>query len=133
MNAAVREAMVTFPELHARLAVIYACNASWPGFASFDWIGCDDYDAGCGVLTGAYVTLLGRLAAAQRAIVLPGGADPWRQDPACFLSFAERDPRVAAIVPFIWQTVVDGQTYTGIRVNGMRSLYEQAGRTVVSP
>lgn len=133
MNAAVRQAMGAYPELHAGLAVIYACNASWPGFASFDWIGCDDYDSGCAVLSGAYVTLLARLSASQRAIVLPGGADPWRQDPACFLSFAERTPTVAAIVPFIWQTVTDGRTYQGIRVNGMAKFYCQAGRTVTAP
>lgn len=133
MNAAVRQAMTPFPELHAALAVVYACNGSWPGFSSFDWIGCDDYDSGCGVLTGAYKTLLSRLANGQRAMVLPGGSDPWRQDPACFLNFAERDSRVVAIVPFIWQTVTDGQTFRGIRENGMRTLYCQAGRSIVEP
>lgn len=133
MNAAVRRAMGAFPELHAALAVVYACRAAWPGFASFDWIGCDDYDSGCQVLATAYSTLIDQLAPAQRTIVLPGGADPWRQDPACFLSFAERTPAVAAIVPFIWQTVTDGRTYQGIRVNGMAKLYCKAGRTVTAP
>lgn len=133
MSAAVRRAMVAFPELHAGLAVIYACSGSWPGFASFDWLGCDDYGAGCDVLTGAYQTLLARLSSAQRAFLIPGGADPWRQDPACFLSFAERTPAIAAIVPFTWQTTMDGVTRPGIRENSMRALYCQAGRAVVAP
>jgi hypothetical protein len=131
MNAAVRAAMAGYPELHAVLAVIYACRGSWPAIADFDWIGCDDYDSGCDVLKAIYPRIPVR--AGQRLIVVPGGASPWRQDPACFLAFAEGDSRVVAIVAFIWQTVVDGATYEGIRVNGMRALYEQAGRTVVAP
>lgn len=127
MSAAVRSAMATFPELHAGLAVVYACRGDYPGAGSFDWIGCDDYDSGCGALTTFYPGL--PLKGAQRLMVLPGGADPWRQDPACFLSFAERDPRVVAIVPFIWQTVPGN---AGIRENGMRAIYCQAGRTVVA-
>lgn len=131
MNAAVRGAMGAFPELHAALAAVYACSAAWPGIASFDWIGCDDYDSGCGVLSAVYPRM--PVAPGQRLIVFPGGASPWRQDPACFLSFAERDSRVVAVVAFLWQTVTDGSTFTGIRENGMRALYEQAGRSVVAP
>lgn len=131
MNAAVRAAMATFPELHAALAVVYACRASWPGIADFDWIGCDDYDSGCAALTRYYPTM--PADPAHRLIVLPGGASPWRQDPACFLSYAEANPRVVAIVPFVWQTVTDGATYTGIRENGTRTLYCEAGRAVVAP
>lgn len=131
MNAAVRAAMAGYPELRAGLAVIYACRGAWPGVADFEWLGCDDYDSGCGALTAFYPKIPVR--AGQRLLVVPGGSSPWRQDPACFLSFAERDSRVVAIVAFAWQTVTDGATHAGIRENGMRALYEQAGRTVVAP
>lgn len=128
--AAVRRAMVAV-NLQAAVAVIYACSTlTRPGSASADWIGCDDYDSGCTALATFYDGW--GLKAGQRFILLPGGADPWRQDPACFTNHAERDSRVIAVVPFIWQTVTDGVTMPGIRVNGLRPLYCQAGNTIKS-
>jgi hypothetical protein len=126
-NAMLRRVMPDFG-LQASLAVIYAASGNHPGLASYDWVGLDDYGAGCAVLN-AYDAL--QLAPGQRTILVPGGASPWRQDPACFESRAHGDPRVVAIVPFLWQTVADGATYTGIRENGMRALYCQAGAKIV--
>lgn len=130
--AAVRRAMATV-HLNAAVAVIYACKPSTrPGSAAADWIGCDDYDSGCGALGRFYDGW--DLKAGQRFILLPGGADPWRQDPACFLSRAERDTNVVAVVPFVWQTILDGKNnYRGIRENGLSQLYCQAGSTVKTP
>lgn len=126
---AMRVAMKGIPELAAaKLAVIYNCRTtSPPGIASFDWVGCDDYGSGCKAASA--IEGFG-LTDAQRAMVVPGGADPWRQDPACFLSYAEGHIKVVAIVPFIWQTAAG---HTGIRENGVRPLYCQAGRTVLAP
>jgi hypothetical protein len=129
MLAAVRAAMTPIPELaRAKLGVIYNCSsAAAPGLAAYDWIGCDNYNVGCGalVLLEAYP-----LAPGQRLMVLPGGADPWRQDPTCFLTYAETHSAVVAIVPFIWQTAAG---HAGIRVNQTRPLYCRTGRTVLTP
>ena len=134
-SALVRRVMAEFPEISgARLAVFYACaTGRTPGIASFDWIGCDHYDAGCGVLRDHVPRLGEQLRGDQRLLLIAGGADPWRQDPACFESFAHRDSRVVALIAFIWQTVTDdGTTYRGIRENGLRPLYCQAGRKIVA-
>jgi len=66
------------------------------------------------------------IGANQRYMVVPGGYRG--QDPGCFVSVAESDSRVVAIIPFIWQSFSGG---TGIRDNGMRSTYCQAGRSVI--
>lgn len=132
MSAAVaglRAAMKTVPELvGATLGVIYNCRGlNHPGIAAFDWVGCDDYDSRC---AAAGATEGFGLTDAQRVMVVPGGADPWRQDPACFLTYAEAHPKVVAIVPFIWQTAAG---HAGIRENSLRSIYCQTGRTVIAP
>jgi hypothetical protein len=120
-NLMLRRVMAEFKMRDRKLAVIYACKGSYPGIASYDWIGCDDYDRGCSVPTPD-------IRPDQRLILLPGGADPWRQDPACFESRAHGDSRVALLLPFVWQTVTDqGTTYRGIRENGLRTLYREAG------
>lgn len=132
-NAVLRRVMAGFPELAGtKLAVIYACDTGrHPGLRSYDWIGCDHYPSGCAVFTRYYDALKAELATGQRLLLVPGGSDPWRQDPACFESYAHREPVVVAITPFIWQTEIDqGVTYTGIRDNPTRALYEAAGRKI---
>jgi hypothetical protein len=130
-NAAIRRAAADYPELGSglRLAVIYACTSQKrPGLASYDWIGCDDYDRGCSVLnaSAAIPDLLAALRPDQRLMVVAGGADPWKQDPACFASYAHREPRVAALIAFLWQP----HSKPGIRDNGMRRLYCETGRVI---
>jgi hypothetical protein len=63
-------------------------------------------------------------------MVVAGGADPWRQDPACFEARAHGDAQVAAIVGFIWQDFVDRGVGAGVRSNGLRRLYCEAGRKI---
>jgi len=58
-------------------------------------------------------------------MLIPGGADPWRQDPACFVAYAHANPQVVAIVGFLWNTV---GSMIGIRDNGMNETYSAAGR-----
>ena len=129
-----RGIMAGFPALAgAPVGVIYACSSSGrPGIAAYDWIGCDDYGAGCRVNgpSGAYDDLLGLMRADQRLIVVAGGSDPWRQDPACFEARAHGDARVAMLSAFIWQDHADAGVGAGIRSNGLRRLYCEAGRKV---
>lgn len=129
-----RGVMAGFPALsRAPVGVIYSCSsAARPGMADFDWIGCDDYAAGCRVNgpSGAYDDLERAMRPDQRLMVVAGGADPWRQDPACFESRAHGDPRVAMLVGFIWQDNAAPGVGAGIRSNGLRRLYCEAGRKV---
>lgn len=133
MTAAVRRGMATFPELtKTAIAGTFACDTGrTPGMAALDWVGCDHYPSGCGVLTKYVEGLRSLLKPGQRLFLLPGGADPWRQDPACFENYANAHQEVVAIVPFIWQTVTDdGVTYTGIRDNPTKPLYVEMGQRI---
>lgn len=131
MNAAVRRAMATFPELAATpLAVVYACDTGrTPGFTSFGWVACDHYPSGCGIFAKYVEAMRARLAPGQRLFLLPGGAEPYRQDPACFENYANLHPEVVAVTPWIYQSGVDGPiTYVGIRENATRQLYLDMGK-----
>lgn len=133
-NAAVRAAMAEFPQLAlTKIAVIYSAGGQRPGVASYDWIGFDDYDSGCAALSGAYEDMKRRLRADQQILVVPGGADPWRQDPSCFVARAQQDPQVVAVVAFLWfddssDITRAGSGPAGIRSNGMAQAYLEAGR-----
>ena len=131
-NAMLRRVMADYPELAAaKLAVIYTNGRKWPGIDTYDWVGFDDYDAGCGALSSTtYADMKARLRPDQRILILPGGADPWRQDPGCFLAQANADAQVIAVVPFIWFDNYNHAGAAGIRSNPTRGLYCSAGKKV---
>lgn len=132
-NALLRRVMAEFPELAAtRLAVIYTNFRQWPGIESYDWVGFDDYPAGEKVFAagGLYEALKARLRPDQRILLVPGGADPWQQDPAEFFAKAIEDPQVVAVLPFIWYDFADKDVGKGIRSNGMARVYCEGARTL---
>ena len=132
MNLTLRRVMAEFPALRdTRLAVIYSGRQTWPGLATYDWVGFDDYNAREGIFVdGLYTDLKLRLRPDQGIILVPGGADPWRQDPQPFLDAARSDPQVVAIMPFIWFDYAAPDVGKGIRSNGMRGAYCQAGKSI---
>lgn len=99
-----------------------------------DWIGLFHYHSRCGVVS-ELDALKRELMPHQRMIAYPFGASGEgagdRLDPACILDYALFEPRVAMVAPFIWETVTDGRTYSGIRENGMADIYRAAGRRVI--
>jgi hypothetical protein len=137
-NVMLRRVMADFPSLHdTKLAVIYSAGNDRPGIASYDWVGFDDYNKRCDALGDGYTALKARLRPEQRLIVVPGGADPWDQDPSCFFARAQVDQQVIAIVPFIWfddwEDVTNaGGGPRGIRSNGMANVYCITGRRTVT-
>ncbi len=126
-NAMLRTVMSDFG-MTAALAVIYQCTSGKrPGLASYNWIGCDDYGSACDPADGKrYLALKDELRSDQRLMLIPGGANPWRQDPQCFFDAANCDSQVIAIMPFLW---VDTDQ-PGIRGNGMRPAYCRIGRAI---
>lgn len=132
-NAMLRRVMADFPALRdTKLSVIYGAGSNRPGIASYDWVGMDAYGEGCGVLAASYASLKAILRPGQRLMVVPGGADPWKQHPGCFLARAQEDPQVVAVVSFIWFDSWDDITKPdgakGIRSNGMAPIYTEAGK-----
>ncbi len=103
------------------LAVTYGTKGT-PGLAGYDWIGKDDYGAGAGVLNE-----MPPLTGNQKWMLVPGGADPWKQDPAAFANFANANPNVVGIMPFLWADYAGGQ---GIGSNGMAPKYIALGTLI---
>lgn len=123
-----RTLLAKYPMLSkAKLAEVYNCaSGQQPGITKVDWVGCDDYNKGCGAIAELASF---PVTSAQRLLEFPGGADPWRQDPTCFANYAQNNGQVAAVVPFIWQTE-DG--HRGIRENGMKATYCAMGRKLLN-
>jgi hypothetical protein len=137
-NAVIRRVMARYPELaSAKLAVIYGTNRGFargsPGFASYDWIGADDYDMGPGILTSPYwLDMMAALSPSQRVMLIPGGASPWRTDPEAFRRYAHNESRVVGILPFLWHHPEAGHESEGIGDNGMAESYRALGRELAA-
>lgn len=130
VNTIARTVMARYPELaNTKIAVTYTSKGALPGFASYDWIGMDDYDPGAGVLvSGPWQQILARLTPSQRVFIVPGGASPWMQDPEAFVRYAEETPQCVGILTFVWR---DWDGHTGVANNGMAETYRAAGRRVI--
>jgi hypothetical protein len=116
--AQVRAVASEYPELAGvALAAIYGPGSA--GIEHWNWVGRDNYG------TGPIVPIR---QPRQRVMLVPGGADPWRENPAAFLDVANRTPAVVAIVPFLWRWP-DGRP-GGIATNGMAAAYRAAGMRI---
>lgn len=105
---------------------IYSNSGNTPGIALFDFIGRDDYSKGTGVLTE-----LPKLGLNQRWVIVPGGADPWKQDPTPFMEFAKTNP-VEYVVAFLYSDYPNnGKINRGIKDNGMWPVYQAAFQSTI--
>jgi hypothetical protein len=146
VNKMIRRVAREFPELSGlKLAVIYAGGESGrPGLSGgdreglYDAIGIDHYDAREGVLE-LYDDMERSMLPDQEWILVPGGADPMRQDPQEFYNYALDHPRVKIIMPFIWfdsynKMIADGSVlnggYSGIKSNSQHFNYVSLGRMI---
>ena len=60
----------------------------------------------------------------QRLMLVAGGADPYRENPAGYEKFANEHPEVVAVWAFAWFDYSDG---LGIGHNGMLPAYQAMG------
>lgn len=128
-----RSIMGRYPELaQAKLAVIYSASGRYPNIEDYDLVGVDAYDEKEGILKGRLQELRWKLNKKQKMILVPGGADPWRQDPTPFLNYAKKDNKVGMILPFVWfdEESPNPQYGLGIKNNGMAPLYRAAGKEI---
>lgn len=134
--ALIRRVAAEFPELAGvKLGVIYATPRFNPmeHIELFDVVGFDDYDLKSSIFApgGMYEQMRARLRPDQRTWILPGAC--YGQDPAPFLNFANANPEVCAIVPFLWCTVPWESAFKGIVDQpAMRAQYEALGKLIVS-
>ena len=89
-----------------------------PGIANADIIGLDDYGQG--------PIKLPLSRPDQRLFYIPGGCNPWREDPVAFAEAALADPAAWGVVSFIWIDQWGGTQHLGVRSNGMADRHRQA-------
>jgi hypothetical protein len=119
LTAALADIRVAWPG--PKLAVIYGDHGSYPALDAYDWIGKDDYGRGIPVIG---------VRPDQRVIVVPGGTDPWRDDPESFYAYATANTNVVAIIAFVWFDHFGGTANRGIRSNGLSSAYCDVGMRI---
>jgi hypothetical protein len=123
-NRALRGVAAEFIELkNVPLAVIYSERGSRPGISSYDWVGIDAYAMGSKILGTPYTKLRKLLTNKQRLLLVPGGADPWREDSMPYFKRAATDPKVIGVVAFLWFDNAAPDVGLGIRSNGLAPKY----------
>lgn len=124
-----RQVAQLYAELqNVKLAVTYG-RSDYRAVGAFDWVGLDNYGAGAGVLS-QFDNLRMQLSAEQRVILIPGGADPWKQDPLPFYEYAQTVPQVVLLLPFIWIDYYGYGPNLGVRSNGMAPYYRMVGKAI---
>ncbi len=108
-----KEVRNIFPQ--ARVGVIYGDTGPTPGIDQATDVGRDKYPHGPQVIS---------LRADQHLILVPGGADPYREDPKAFVTMAQNNPQVSLVVAFLFVDYAGGK---GISDNGMLPAYRSAG------
>lgn len=107
----VRRVALDYPELTGvQLVCIYAGGGAkpMPHCDLFDVVGADNYDRRSAILVpGAeYDAMCAQLRPDQRTLLVPGAS--YGQDPTPFLHFANAQPRVSMVVPFLHTPPSDG-------------------------
>lgn len=110
-----------------KVAVVYGATGNTPGIGAANMVGRDAYSIGTGVFNE-----LPPIRVDQRWVIVPGGADPWRQDPQPFYTYANATPQVAMIWAFLFSDYVDlnGAIQVGIGKNGMLPAYTAVGAQI---
>ena len=131
----IKRVAAEFPEIvGVKYVAIYSTAAPYVALDQYDIIGIDNYDEKSGILTGPeYTSLKAHLLPGQKTILVPGGAARWSQDPVPFVNFAETNPEVAIVMPFLWFDSKDGSDSTlGIRSGPLKQVYINAGKLIIS-
>jgi len=130
-NSVIRSVAAMYSELtNVPLCVTYCGWSDYRAVADYDWVGFDDYPAKEAIFTnGQYATLKNVLTPAQKITLFPGGAAPWKQNPAPFYRKAIEDEQVVAVIPFIWLDQWAGTPNNGIRT-ACPEPYRQVGQLI---
>lgn len=111
-----------------KLAAIYACDAPFLCPVLFDYLGCDCFGKRASLLSEQYLGLRALLQPWQKTILVPGGS--YGQDPTPFINFAQENPEVAIVLPYVWFDAPGGSVGApGIRSQpGQTDMYRAAGK-----
>ena len=139
MCATVRAEAAKFPELAGvKLATTYSMGKGQPvlpGFTGMDLVGYDNYGLGSNIFTSAeFGHMRAMLAVHQQYFSLPGGGNPWRQDPEAFRREAHNDLLCYGICAFMYGERGDDPKnphMPGIASNGMAVKYRAVGLELI--
>lgn len=125
-----------FNEFHSKpmLYGIYSDKWTWPGVDLLHVVGMDKYGVGTQLFTsGDYERWTNRLHPDQLVMLLPGVADPWRQNVADWINFAHQNRRVYGIMMFAWFTnrVPDADYGKGVEENGLEPAVTASGLKLI--
>lgn len=114
-----------------KYAVIYAAKpVSYTCHEEYDYIGVDDYQFKSQIFTnGTYASIK---ALGKQTFIVPGGS--FDQDPGPFFNFANGNPEVVAIIPFVWfgPRINSTDEWVGIKDQGIRKqAYINVGKSIV--
>jgi hypothetical protein len=123
-NGVIRMVMAEYG-LALPLAVVYSDHPEQPGRADYDVLGVDAYSDPAGALRAQ-----AGFPRDKRTLLVPGGACPWLNDPEPFYVRAQQDPRVFAVVAFIWPDQWGASDNCGIRSAPTRDAYVRVGKRV---
>lgn len=134
MNAMQRRVAGEFG-ITPKIATIYTAGHTYPGLDSYDWVGFDRYEVGAQIFTnGDYDKLTAAIQATGKPIgifLVPGCADPWKNDPTQFFNLAQQDKRVIGILVFAWPAGNEAGRANGwgagCRANSLTSTYKSIG------
>ena len=128
---AIRDVFSHYVLTMPKLAIIYGWNnGAFPGIAQLDMAGFDNYGAPI-FSNGMYNHLKNQLTSKQKSIIVPGGSNPWRENPDPFYAFAQANQEVGMIMPFMWFDNPPS-VRNGIVSNGMAPAYTAVGNSVVA-
>lgn len=99
------------------IMVCYGAEGT-PGIAAADIIGRDRYGMG--------PQHIGLVRAGQKRFYVPGGCNPWREDPVQYAQAALDDPDAWGVMAFIWLDQWGGTQHLGVRSNGTAARHREA-------
>jgi hypothetical protein len=100
------------------IMVCYGAEGT-PGIGHADIVGRDRYGMGPQRI---------ELRQGQKRFYIPGGCNPWRDDPVQFAQAALDDPDAWGVVSFIWIDQWGGTQHLGVRSNGTADRHREASR-----
>lgn len=112
----------------------YGDRRTYPGIDVMDTVMFDQYYSGASILTdGTYASFKARTRPYQHIYLLPGAADPWREQPDSWISFAHADPQIKGIMVFAWFTnrAPDADYGKGVEENGTEGAWCRAGSKLI--
>lgn len=124
-----------YPEMaNAKIGVIYMTDRPYYGKDQYELIGLDDYKRMSSILAknSLYDQLIATIRPDQQIWLVAGGGTQWKHNPKPWVDYALANPRVWAVICFLWTRPYLEQTDPGVQdMPDMKEAWTQAGRVLI--